>query len=149
MENNLLTPEAMLNEIQDSIQEYSDVTFDEWFNNVFNGDPYIIGQAKANQNLMNYRSIQFDGPLAAARDAHIYLEKELGITDEVTVESFEPEQIAARLAYCIADFYTTQAMSDADLDMDDEVNDKNRKYFIEALQEYWATDWYNEINALQ
>lgn len=149
MTANLLNPQNIINTMIDSIRDYSDdATFDNWFNDTFNADPYIIGQAKANENLMNYQSIQYDGPLAAFRDAHIYFEREMGVTDEITEEETEPEKVATRLAYCIADFFTSQAFADTELDLDDNLTDENQNKFLNALKKYQSVDWYDEINNL-
>lgn len=148
METDLLSPQKILNEIKETLPEYRGYAFNTWFNDVFNKDLYIIGTYKANANLQNYRSLDYDGPLAALLDAKLYLEQNVSENYTISDRDLNPEKAASLIAYCIADFYVKQALIDAKLKPSDYSIGDNQAKFLTALKKYQSNDWLNELTKL-
>ena len=132
---NEFTKDTIISIFTDELEDAKGETFDDYRNDRFNSDEYIIGRYQANEALNHYAGTSFDGALGALQDIYDYTVNEVGLYDNAAdvfpsqEDMFDPEKIATRLAWCLSDFYLNEILAEAGLDLDDEIDD-------EAIQEF-------------
>lgn len=136
---NEFTKDTIISIFTDELEDAKNETFDDYRNDQFNSDEYIIGRYEANQALNNYDGRNYIGALAALQDIYDYTVDELGIVDPTShvftdEDILEPEKVASKLAWCLSDFYLTEILTEAGLDLDDEINDETIAKFKDAAE---------------
>lgn len=136
---NEFTKDTIISIFTDEIEDAKDETFDDYRNDQFNSDEYIIGRYQANEALNNYDGRNYIGTLAALQDIYDYTVDELGIVDPnshvfTDEDIIEPEKVASKLAWCLSDFYLTEILTEAGLDLDDEIDKETTQKFKDAAK---------------
>lgn len=136
---NEFTKDTIISIFTDELKDAKDETFDDYRNDQFNSDEYIIGRYEANQALNNYDGRNYIGALAALQDIYDYTVDELGIVDPTShvftdEDILEPEKVASKLAWCLSDFYLTEILTEAGLDLDDKIDDETIAKFKDAAK---------------
>lgn len=136
---NEFTKDTIISIFTDELENAKDETFDDYRNDQFNSDEYIIGRYQANEALNNYDGRNYIGALAALQDIYDYTVDELGIVDPTShvftdEDILEPEKVASKLAWCLSDFYLTEILTEAGLDLDDEIDDETIQKFKDAAK---------------
>lgn len=137
---NEFTKDTIISIFTDDLEDAKGTTFDDYRNDQFNSDEYIIGRYQANEALSKYNGRNYTGVLGALEDIYDYLVHEIMIynnldeifdTDE---DMFEPETVASKLAYCLSDYYLGVILDEAGLDLDDEIGDETIAKFKDAAE---------------
>lgn len=137
---NEFTKDTIISIFTDDLEDAKGTTFDDYRNDQFNSDEYIIGRYQANEALSKYDGRNYTGVLGALEDIYDYLVHEIMIynnlneifdTDE---DMFEPETVASKLAYCLSDYYLGVILDEAGLDLDDEIGDETIAKFKDAAE---------------
>ena len=137
---NEFTKDTIISIFTDELEDAKGETFDDYRNDQFNSDEYIIGRYKANEALNNYDGRNYIGVLGALQDIYDYFVHEIMIYndfDEIfdtEEDMFESETIASNLAYCLSDYYLGAILNEAELDLDDEINDETIVKFKDAAE---------------
>lgn len=137
---NEFTKDTIISIFTDELEDAKDETFDDYRNDQFNSDEYIIGRYQANEALNHYDGRNRIGALAALQDIYDYFVNEIMIynnLDEIfdtDDDMFEPETVASKLAYCLSDYYLGAILDEAGLDLDDEINDETIVKFKDAAE---------------
>lgn len=136
---NEFTKDTIISIFTDELEDAKDETFDDYRNDQFNSDEYIIGRYQANEALNNYDGRNYIGALAALQDIYDYTVDELGIVDPTRhvftdEDILEPEKVASKLAWCLSDFYLTEILMEAGLNLDDEIDDETIVKFKDAAK---------------
>ena len=74
---NEFTKETIISIFTDEIEDAKGDNFDEYRNNQFNLNEYIIGRYRANEALNHYVGTSFDGALGALQDIYDYTVNQL------------------------------------------------------------------------
>lgn len=134
------TKDTIISIFTDELEDAKDETFDDYRNNRFNSDEYIIGRYQANEALNNYNGRNYIGVLGALQDIYDYFVHEIMIYndfDEIfdtEEDMFEPETIASKLAYCLSDYYLGAILDEAGLNLDDKIDDETIVKFKDAAK---------------
>ena len=137
---NEFTKETIISIFTDEIEDAKDDNFDEYRNNQFNLNEYIIGRYQANEALNHYVGTSFDGALGALQDIYDYTVNEVGLYGNAAdvfpsqEGMFDPEKVATQLAWCLSDFYLNEILAEAGLDLDDEIDDEAIAKFKNAAK---------------
>lgn len=136
---NEFTKDTIISIFTDELEDAKGTTFDDYRNDQFNSDEYIIGRYQANEALNNYDGRNYIGALAAWQDIYDYMVDEIGIVDPnshvfADEDILEPEKVASKLAWCLSDFYLTEILTEAGLDLDDEIDDETIIKFKDAAE---------------
>lgn len=137
---NEFTKETIISIFTDEIENAKGDNFDEYRNNQFNLNEYIIGRYQANKALNHYVGTSFDGALGALQDIYDYTVNEVGLYDNAAdvfpsqEDMFDPEKVATQLAWCLSDFYLNEILAEAGLDLDDEIDDEAIAKFKDAAK---------------
>ena len=137
---NEFTKDTIISIFTDELEDAKGETFDDYRNDQFNSDEYIIGRYKANEALNNYDGRNYIGVLGALQDIYDYFVHEIMIYndfDEIfdtEEDMFESETIASKLASCLSDYYLGAILNEAELDLDDEINDETIAKFKDAAE---------------
>lgn len=137
---NDFTKDTIISIFTDELEDAKGETFDDYRNDQFNSDEYIIGRYKANEALSKYDGRNYIGVLGALQDIYDYFVHEIMIYndfDEIfdtEEDMFESETIASKLAYCLSDYYLGAILNEAELDLDDEINDETIVKFKDAAE---------------
>lgn len=137
---NEFTKETIISIFTDEIEDAKGDNFDEYRNNQFNLNEYIIGRYQANEALNHYVGTSFDGALGALQDIYDYTVNEVGLYGNAAdvfpsqEDMFDPEKVATQLAWCLSDFYLNEILAEADLDLDDEIDDEAIAKFKDAAK---------------
>lgn len=137
---NEFTKETIISIFTDEIEDAKGDNFDEYRNNQFNLNEYIIGRYQANEALNHYVGTSFDGALGALQDIYDYTVNEVGLYGNAAdvfpsqEDMFDPEKVATQLAWCLSDFYLNEILAEAGLDLDDEIDDEAIAKFKNAAK---------------
>lgn len=137
---NEFTKETIISIFTDEIEDAKGDNFDEYCNNQFNLNEYIIGRYQANEALNHYVGTSFDGALGALQDIYDYTVNEVGLYGNAAdvfpsqEDMFDPEKVATQLAWCLSDFYLNEILAEAGLDLDDEIDDEAIAKFKNAAK---------------
>lgn len=137
---NEFTKETIISIFTDEIEDAKGDNFDEYRNNQFNLNEYIIGRYQANEALNHYVGTSFDGALGALQDIYDYTVNEVGLYGNAAdvfpsqEDMFDPEKVATQLAWCLSDFYLNEILAEAGLDLDDEIDDEAIAKFKDAAK---------------
>lgn len=137
---NEFTKETIISIFTDEIEDAKGDNFDEYRNNQFNLNEYIIGRYRANEALNHYVGTSFDGALGALQDIYDYTVNEVGLYGNAAdvfpsqEDMFDPEKVATQLAWCLSDFYLNEILAEAGLDLDDEIDDEAIAKFKDAAK---------------
>lgn len=136
---NEFTKDTIISIFTDELEDAKDETFDDYRNDQFNSDEYIIGRYQANEALNHYDGRNRIGALAALQDIYDYTVDELGIVDPTNhvfteEDILEPEKVASKLAWCLSDFYLTEILTEAGLNLDDEIDNETISKFKDAAE---------------
>ena len=137
---NEFTKDTIISIFTDELEDAKGKTFDDYRNQQFNTEEYIIGRYQANKALNNYDGRNYVGVLGALQDIYDYFVHEIMIYndfDEIfdtEEDMFESETIASKLAYCLSDYYLGAILNEAELDLDDEINDETIVKFKDAAE---------------
>lgn len=136
---NEFTKDTIISIFTDELEDAKGKTFDDYRNQQFNSEEYIIGRYQANEALNNYDGRSYIGALAALQDIYDYMVDEIGIVDPnshvfADEDILEPEKVASKLAWCLSDFYLTEILTEAGLDLDDEIDDETTAKFKDAAE---------------
>lgn len=137
---NEFTKEKIISIFTDEIEDAKGDNFDEYRNNQFNLNEYIIGRYQANEALNHYVGTSFDGALGALQDIYDYTVNEVGLYGNAAdvfpsqEDMFDPEKVATQLAWCLSDFYLNEILAEAGLDLDDEIDDEAIAKFKNAAK---------------
>lgn len=138
---NEFTKDTIISIFTDELEDAKGKTFDDYRNQQFNTEEYIIGRYQANEALNHYDGRNHIGALGALQDIYDYFVHEIMIynnldeifdTDE---DMFEPETVASKLAYCLSDYYLGAILDEAGLDLDDEIDDETIVKFKDAAKQ--------------
>lgn len=136
---NEFTKDTIISIFTDELEDAKNKTFDDYRNQQFNTEEYIIGRYQANEALNHYDGRNYIGALAALQDIYDYMVDEIGIVDPnshvfADEDIIEPEKVASTLAWCLSDFYLTEILTEADLNLDDEIDDETIVKFKDAAE---------------
>ena len=136
---NEFTKDTIISIFTDELEDAKDETFDDYRNDQFNSDEYIIGRYQANEALNHYDGRNRIGALATLQDIYDYTVDELGIVDPTNhvftdEDMLEPEKVASKLAWCLSDFYLTEILTEAGLNLDDEIDNETISKFKDAAE---------------
>lgn len=137
---NEFTKETIISIFTDEIEDAKGDNFDEYRNNQFNLNEYIIGRYQANEALNHYVGTSFNGALGALQDIYDYTVNEVGLYGNAAdvfpsqEDMFDPEKVATQLAWCLSDFYLNEILAEAGLDLDDEIDDEAIAKFKNAAK---------------
>ena len=137
---NEFTKDTIISIFTDELEDAKDKTFDDYRNDQFNSDEYIIGRYQANEALNHYDGRNRIGALAALQDIYDYFVNEIMIynnLDEIfdtDDDMFEPETVASKLAYCLSAYYLGAILDEAGLDLDDEIDNETIAKFKDAAE---------------
>lgn len=136
---NEFTKDTIISIFTDELEDAKDETFDDYRNDQFNSDEYIIGRYQANEALNHYDGRNRIGALATLQDIYDYTVDELGIVDPTNhvftdEDILEPEKVASKLAWCLSDFYLTEILTEAGLNLDDEIDNETISKFKDAAE---------------
>lgn len=136
---NEFTKDTIISIFTDELEDAKGDTFEDYRDQQFNSEEYIIGRYQANEALNNYDGRNYIGALAALQDIYDYMVDEIGIVDPnshvfADEDILEPEKVASKLAWCLSDFYLTEILTEAGLDLDDEIDDETIVKFKDAAE---------------
>lgn len=136
---NEFTKDTIISIFTDELEDAKDETFDDYRNDQFNSDEYIIGRYQANEALNHYDGRNRIGALATLQDIYDYTVDELGIVDPTNhvftdEDILEPEKVASKLAWCLSDFYLTEILTEAGLNLDDKIDNETISKFKDAAE---------------
>lgn len=136
---NEFTKDTIISIFTDELENAKDETFDDYRNDQFNSDEYIIGRYQANEALNHYDGRNHIGAIAALQDIYDYTVDEIGVIDPnshvfADDDIIEPETVASKLAYCLSDYYLGAILDEAGLDLDDEIDDETIQKFKDAAK---------------
>lgn len=136
---NEFTKDTIISIFTDELEDAKDETFDDYRNDQFNSDEYITGRYQANEALNHYDGRNRIGALATLQDIYDYTVDELGIVDPTNhvftdEDILEPEKVASKLAWCLSDFYLTEILTEAGLNLDDEIDNETISKFKDAAE---------------
>lgn len=133
------TKDEILDELENNIQYYDkNNCFDDLFNDSFNSDYYIIGTFEAAEALKTFKNnidldgyeTNLDGVFGAI---NLVIQYERDLIGKVNTEISDPEKLANMVSYIRAENVLNNILNSAGLSIDDEINDKNKKAFMAAL----------------
>lgn len=132
--------QEILGKIEDNLDSYEGLDFSTLFNDLFNSDYYIIGTYNAGKELEKYvNSLELDGyetqlngVLGAIDLVKQYEDFNFGI---VNTDLSDPEQLCNMVEYIRAENVLNNLLDDANLDIDDVVNDDSIKAIKKAIEE--------------
>lgn len=137
---NEFTKDTIISIFTDDLEDAKGKTFDDYRNQQFNTEEYIIGRYQANEALNHYDGRDRIGALAALQDIYDYFVNEIMIFNNLNEifdtddDMFEPETVASKLAYCLSDYYLGAILDEAGLDLDDEIDDETIAKFKDAAE---------------
>lgn len=137
---NEFTKDTIISIFTDELEDAKGKTFDDYRNQQFNTEEYIIGRYQANEALNHYDGRNRIGALAALQDIYDYFVNEIMIFNNLNEifdtddDMFEPETVASKLAYCLSDYYLGAILDEAGLDLDDEIDDETIQKFKDAAK---------------
>lgn len=137
---NEFTKDTIISIFTDELEDAKGKTFDDYRNQQFNTEEYIIGRYQANEALNHYDGRNRIGALAALQDIYDYFVNEIMIFNNLNEifdtddDMFEPETVASKLAYCLSDYYLGAILDEGGLDLDDEIDDETIAKFKDAAE---------------
>ena len=136
--NEYFTKDEIIETMQNA-EDYSADDFDELFNYMFNSDYYIIGTYEASEALETYKNDEkldgyetaLNGVFGAIELVKQYESDQFG---DVSTPLDNPEKLANMVEYIRGEMLFCEALSKANLDMDNETTKQNIKKFIDATK---------------
>uniref|UniRef100_UPI003F544A77 hypothetical protein n=1 Tax=Lactobacillus acidophilus TaxID=1579 RepID=UPI003F544A77 len=132
--------QEIIEKIESNLDDYEGPDFDTLFNDLFNSDYYIIGTYNASKELEKYvNNLELDGyetslngVFGAIDLVKQYEEFNFGVVD---TDLSDPEKLCNMVEYIRAENVLNTLLDDANLSIDNDVNDESIKAIKKAIEE--------------